>query len=793
MIRDDGKGMILVACCLLATSAGYVASAQTIVKVDSEARHYRCANWNPATWDKKGVRRLLFPIPFGGNDETKQRAGRYMQKGRSLVGKFVASENVFISLISEPGGREPTLQFVTAAGKTIDFFADGSTAPVPVRNGRLADAETLEGLYVSTFHAIECAKSDSGSALEEPEKKEPAGKSLKSSKAEPSLADVFSARKTAPAGGGTEALPGELARSIGKSSLRSATETKLEDIFVGRKDDPGSGPPRKPQKLRDELSKSSEDVGSDPADRSKLTDVFGAPSLSNLPRPGYSKTETPPVDPETPNKKASGDSRGTAGKYPEAAILKDEGTSSRSVCAARTLRPLPVPDGVMLESMQTVGLRSSSRSASGFEYVDVRRDTIPLGTELDIADTVAKLIPYEAAAVTRRNDKDSLWVSIWGIDESLFKRKEPATKPTRTLRLIVVGGAAELAISGLDLVGTELKNQSGDPIRLDIEWYAVDETGSIKPPSQYSSLNTLVKDAAGKAAERLDVLNEPQILKLLDDFENLLKSQTRVVDKVFWIKGAYSLPGSIPQRLEKFIAAVSASSAVPHTPTGQVGKWLVIVTARMPGFSIAYLKEPIYSLQIGEVIEEGNAPVGAPRRLISETSLQATRLRLASTVAKPGGDAATDRGAALAGKLVLDAGEVFSERGYVLSPEAAPALQSYLHDVQSLWNESGVKPDILAKFEGRTRKSRPTLFDVLQLADEKAYLRLPKILPDWFRKPLKDLTANEARAANTFVAAYAAGADRLAEVLARSTTATGSNCSLFYVPEGYFGFDKLRQ
>ncbi len=84
--------------------------------------------------------------------------------------------------------------------------------------------------------------------------------------------------------------------------------------------------------------------------------------------------------------------------------------------------------------------------------------------------------------------------------------------------------------------------------------------------------------------------------------QKLMEGQARPVDRVFWIKGAYQIPSSIPRRFEEFITAVSPSEALVQTPSGRVGKWLVVVTARVPGFSVSYLKEPVYSHQIGDVL-----------------------------------------------------------------------------------------------------------------------------------------------------------------------------------------------
>jgi hypothetical protein len=763
--------LILISCGVLAAFAGR-AGSQTSANSLPTDWVTRCHNWTPLAGDKKGTRRRIFPYEFtynGLSDPITERSGAEVSavgEGIAITpGIFRPKSQVYVGIVSDPSGYSPTSRFTTLAGTTIDFYPNGSSGPIALKSGLFWDFNHRSVTWSRPeFYSKECVKGDSPNFLEEVER--------------PSAFTWFS-KRVAPSDTGSG-----LAGTPDDASKPSANLTDPDSSFT------------KPS-LENEFSKGTKGPAETPG-RSGIDGVFkgvpSAPPAKSLSRLGA--IEVPPVDPSK-----SGEATSPPGppmvilpavKNPEPPPVKDEARSPGSVCKVQTLTPMPVPNGVSLPSLQTVGLRNDGQLARAYEYLSAGGDALPLDNKVDVAATVSKLIPYEAVAGMRGNDTDSLWVSIAGIDESFAKRNElAAAKPARTLRMIVVGGASELAISGLDQVGTELTNQGGDSIKLDIEWHAVDQTGSIRPAVQYSSLSMLVNDAAGKAGERPDVLNETQILKLLDDFERLLTSQKRIVDKVFWIKGAYSIPSSVPQRFETFITAVSSSSAVPHTLAGKTGKWLVIVTSRMSGFSIAYLKEPVYSLQIGDVIEEGNAPVGAPRRLITEASLLATRLRLASTVTKPNSDAASDRNAPLAGRLVLDANEVFAERGYVLSPEAATALQGHLRDVLSLWNGSDLKVDILGRFEGRIGKSQPTVFDVIQLAAEKSYPRLPKFVPDWFRKPVRDLNLSEIEKTKMFVATYAAGIDRFVEATKRSAATTGSGCSLFYIAEGDFGFDKF--
>jgi hypothetical protein len=87
--------------------------------------------------------------------------------------------------------------------------------------------------------------------------------------------------------------------------------------------------------------------------------------------------------------------------------------------------------------------------------------------------------------------------------------------------------------------------------------------------------------------------------------------------------------------------------------------------------------------------------------------------------------------------------------------------------------------------------AQPSMMDVLQTFDRKRYPQLPSYFPDWFRKPIKELPPGEIRLAKIAVAAYAEGANKLVAAVRVSAANPRSSCPLFYVPEAYFGFDKL--
>ena len=756
---------MLVACCVLASSIDRIANAQS-VKIDVDTWYYHCSNWVPPPWDKKGARRLLFLAPLLAGEYP----GAYTQGGKTIPGKFVLRKEALIGLMSEPGGSEPTQQFVTPMEAPLDFYAADSPLPRKVRNGRLAvwPTEVLADY-------LECSKGDSATAfLENREPKSLADLAKASKPSEPGhkLADVFSTAPATERGDATRTdapapKPGDEART----GEGPRDKSKL-----------GSEPPLKPEapsSLRDVFAPTP----TTPSGTATRNPVTPPPTAAARPDTTPAPAESPP--------RARGDAIALALKNLDTPV-PGKATASPSVCETRTLTPLPVANGMVPASLQAVGLRNARAEARSFEYSGTGTDARALEANLDIGDSARKLVRYETVAGGRRNGAEWIWVSLPGTDESRLRRTGDAT--AKTLTMMVVGGAAEVAVSGLDLVGNELRKPGANPVNLDIEWHAVDETGAIKLAGRYSSFDALVRDAAARGRAAPDLLGESQLLTLFNGFENLLKSRTATVDKVFWIKGAYPIPSSIPGRFERFLSTVSDSTAVPHTPAGKPGKWLLIITARMAGFSIAYLKEPITSQAVGDVLEEAPGAVSGPRRLISaeDANVLASNLRAAlilSSMTKPVSDAPPER-ETLTGRLVLDAKEVFDERGYLLSAEAAEMLRDHLLRVSGLWDGPVLRQDVLAALAEETGKASPTIADVLQVAAH--YPQLPKLLPDWFMKPVKYLTPSESNSAKIAVATYAAGASRLAEAVRMSTTAR-ANCALFYVAEAYFGFDRLQK
>ena len=454
-------------------------------------------------------------------------------------------------------------------------------------------------------------------------------------------------------------------------------------------------------------------------------------------------------------------------------------TPITAVCSISAPQPITLAAGTMPKSLQAVGLRNNDAEADKFDFVSAANDAVPLGSTFDLNNSRGKLVRYDAVA----RDGADLWVSLLGVEEPRTNPKDAAVKTDSLLRIIVVGGPAEVAISGLADVGAELKKLSAGRIKLSIEWHVVGPSGAIAGVGRYNSFEKMAKAAAEKAAGgRPDLLNEEQLHRLLDDFENHLKERSEPVEKVFWIKGAYPIPSSIPLHFEKFIKIASSTEAIARS-TERSSKWFVLVTARMAGFSINYLKEPIYSLQIGDLIEEGDAAISEPRRFIRDrdTALLATRLQLAA-VPMP-----AQTPDAVTGKLVFRAADVFEQRGYLLSQGSIRGLQTHLKLVAKGWEEASSRETLTSWAAAKTRKPAPTVVDLLQSADDGAsQLRLPRMtLPDWARKAIRDLTQDEAASAKSFTEGYMNGVDRAAAKIAGQD----DHCGLFYVPEALFGFD----
>lgn len=755
------------------------ANSQLGDTVDAIEQAKRCDVW-PAVSFAKGTRVWIFPYWIGpakgallNQDLERAGVGWIPGPGGGQVrkeGKFVARTPMIVGMISYSSDpRTSGTDFILPRGFTIDFYPDDSrsASPIPLTDGSFFafQRRPIEGSKPGLY-GIACVRGES----------------------ETSLVDAPSPGRgplppSSDSGGARAERLGEAASMEPLRPPRSIPETDGPSIGAPfGKGDPNpsslSGVFSSAEGLRPgkDLPSTPVKPGATPGPPRDLSPGSGAggPSLNNIISPPAAKA--PDIS-----------SLLNDGKDAPLAPVKTGAASPGSVCDVDTGDSRPAPKDMKFASLQTVGIRTPDVSATGYDYL-VIGDAVPLDKKIDVTNSANKFISYDAVATFRNGTSNTLLVAIAGA-EVRTKRPEAAPKTDRTLRILVVSGAAELAVSGLEQIDGPLNASAKDRIGLDIEWQLIEPTGSIKSVGQFTSFGALVKAAASANSSRPDVLEEEHIVRVFEGIEGLLR--TRKVDRVFWVKGAYAIPSSIPQRFENFLNSVATSGAVPQMPSGKATRWLQIVSANTPGFSIAYLKEPVNALEAGDVFEEDPGPVTAARHLItaSEASVLASKLRTAPTfptgAPKPAGDAAANRNA-LAGKLVLDAKELFAERGYVLSAESASTLRKLLEEVEGLWDASGVlNQDMLADFAMRSGRPQPTLADIVQMGDSKDYPRLPKTLPDWTRRPLKGLSPDETNKAKTLVGRYAERVNALVE----KSRAVGAvpNCGLYYVSEASLG------
>ena len=452
--------------------------------------------------------------------------------------------------------------------------------------------------------------------------------------------------------------------------------------------------------------------------------------------------------------------------------------------AADASKPLTIVAGQEPGSFQAVGMRNKETTARGYDFLFGA--AIPLDKKYIIPGRDGELLPYEAVAPSEGAENSQLvWV-----------RGPEAAKPvstTSTIKIVILGGAPELSISGLELVGREIEKQSGGAVQVEAQWYAVDESGRIAQPIDFNSLQDLVSAASEKGAGRQPaVLNEEQLLLLFNNFETMLRERPTPAHKIFWIKGAFSIPSIFPQRLEKFIAGVASSHAIMSGTGNGIGKWFFIVTARMAGFSNNYLKAPIYDLNAGEVIEEPTEGNPHRRSLIHNVEALAAKLRNAPLYSPAVPALAAD---APEQKLVFNEREVFIQRGYITPPGAVAKLAAHLGQVLSLWSGDALEKDILGKFTENGDKPNNSLGNILERFNGETFPRLPKTLPNWVRTPLEEFdkleNRSESRRARDFVASYLSAAKRLENLLKTSQESGSSNCSLLYVPDESLGFASI--
>jgi hypothetical protein len=693
-----------------------------------------CSDFYPLPSDAKGTQRLVFPLQFYPSSRTFN--GQIIVDGEARSGIFEVTGNLTIGLLGEPGGKLPLRrQFVTPLNSPVYFYDDRDRGAFWRRGSSRHHGEYIDDLFKylprpQNRYALNCVKGDFG--LEEYSAR---------------LGDLFADEKP-PA---SSAKPPTL--GVSPPTLGAKPPTL------------GAKPPT---------------LGAKPPTLGAKPPTLGAKPPTSGTKPSLEERFAQKKESKTRNEAAELTPNGESKFAEKEESLTPAAADAAQVCSVEKLQPIALAPGTVPLPGQAVGVRNSRTEADGFDYVRVvGSDAVPLHVKFDLTDSKGKLLPYETVAGSRSSD--SLLVTLTGVDASHAKK----AFPSKVLRVVVVGGAPEVAISGLDAVGAEIKRQSAGRLRIDASWYSVDGSGLVSSAGQFDSFETLTNAAVERAAGRSpDVLNEAQQMKLFDGLEEILKQRRGPVEKVFLIKGAYSVPSSIPQRLDALISILSSSSVIA---TGGVPKkWLALVTARMAGFSVNYLKEPIYSAQVGDVIEEAD-PLARPRRFIGDVSLLATRLQIAAVNISPEG--VMTGPTALTGTLVFRDKDIFEQRGYIFSPDTILQMQDNLNRINA---DLALNRLQVANSTSKTGKGAPSLLDMFQSVEVGTYLPTPKVLPDWMRKSIIELNASEMSGARAFVESYKKGLYDVAEAFSKRPEEVGRpNCSILFVSESILGFGKL--
>jgi hypothetical protein len=125
-----------------------------------------------------------------------------------------------------------------------------------------------------------------------------------------------------------------------------------------------------------------------------------------------------------------------------------------------------------------------------------------------------------------------------------------------------------------------------------------------------------------------------------------------------------------------------------------------------------------------------------------------------------------------------------------LSLDTVSALHQHLETVWNtltVTNPSAGWKEGIAELAKKTGKSSPILMDLLQNGEGRALPRLPKGLPEWSRKDLRELNEADVSEVFKFVTRYLSKVDVTAKDVARQREANETNCSLIYVSEKELG------
>lgn len=490
----------------------------------------------------------------------------------------------------------------------------------------------------------------------------------------------------------------------------------------------GTPVPEKPKSLEDSLGELSKPKEEKP----KLADRFGDGSESESPAEAPADAV---IDPTVPDAE------------PPARI---------AACVAANEYGVSFPmNDVAGPSSYTVGLRNDAASAVAFDYDRVSGLAFPTDIELDLSDSSGRTLSYRpVGSVQAGSDAASVVpVTVQGMDLTRAKAAEAeVVGPLPLFRVAVFGAANEIILSGLDQLEQTAR---GNMPAVDTEyvWHRIGPTGKVSAGVAYGSLIELVSAAISQISADGDMasLSEDDFEILLKQIESTILASPVTLNRVIMVKGAYQVPATTPVMLESMVRTINDSDRVEKGPTGKQTRWLWIVTARMPGFGVAYLKQPLASLESGDVIDEPADNPTSPRRLIVDIKTWSAKLVAAAQLLA--GPSAPKEAAAAAASindtLAVNAAELFAERGFLLTPDAADELLRRVALVELLTDDAAAAAD--DDYAGEqlrilTGKPAPSLADILGAGVLLEGLKPPKSLGAWGLVPIADAPASDAEA-----------------------------------------------
>lgn len=542
----------------------------------------------------------------------------------------------------------------------------------------------------------------------------------------------------------------DLVEDLPPGLFGGGTRKSLNDVFP-------MPAPERPKSLEDSLS----EVSKPREEKPKLADGFAVAAESERPdRPAPEAAAEPTITPAVPSASLAA-----------CVVANDQGVS------------FPIND-VAGASSYTVGLRNSAASALAFDYDRVSGLAFPTEIELDLSDSSGQTVSYRPVGSVQTDTAATaiVPVTVQGMDLTRAKAKpvDAASEGPRPLfRIAVFGAPNEIILSGLDQLEQAAR---GNMPAVDMEyvWHRIGPTGKVSAGVSYSSLIELVSAAFSLVSGEPDMasLSEDEFEALLKQVESVILASPAIFNRVIMVKGAYQVPASTPVMLESMVRTINDSDRVAKGPTGKQTRWLWIITARMPGFGVAYLKQPLANLESGDVIDEPADNPTSPRRLIVDIKTWAAKLVAAAQLlagpATPREPAASAAG--INDTLAVNAADLFDERGFLLTLEARDELLRRVALVELLTDGAASEDDDFASEQLRllTAKPAPSLMDTLGSGVLLEGLKPPKSLAAWGLVPIADAPAGDARSIHDVALA-------IHERLTASPEADAEGCELqFY-------------